>query len=94
MTKVYRAITENGYAEFFTQKEAKACSDNIEVVELIDNTELVAETVVRQKILQEIIILENEITDRRRDEYILGEDTAWLPAQRARIALERNKLGK
>lgn len=43
-------------------------------------------------LLQEIIVLEAQITPRRRDEAIIGEDGGWLKAQRDLISNLRTQL--
>jgi hypothetical protein len=46
----------------------------------------------RLAIIQQMILLENQITARRRDEAILGTDGGWLLAQRASITALRDTL--
>lgn len=47
---------------------------------------------LKAAIRREIARLEAEITDRRRDEAILGIDGGWFVNKRAEIAAERAKL--
>lgn len=46
----------------------------------------------RADILRQILVMENDITPRRRDEAILGIDDGWLAAKREQITALRETL--
>lgn len=48
--------------------------------------------VTNNAVKQQIVVLEQSITDRRRDEAILGQDNGWLANVRSQIATLRSQL--
>lgn len=61
-------------------------------IEVIETEDGIFAKDSNQHIIFQINQLESEITPRRRDEAILGEDKGWLKAQRAKIAELRDLI--
>ncbi|MDX2094373.1 MAG: hypothetical protein SFW64_00275 [Alphaproteobacteria bacterium] len=83
------AITAEEYAAVF---EAQAVGKMIAADANGNPVAIVPPPPPPPTILEQIVAIERTITDRRRDEAILGEDGGWLAARRNEIALLRSQL--
>ena len=98
MITIYKATKDKTTAEFLTEAEALAFSDNIEVIERVlptaeETAAIEAERKARQDTLNEITRLEATITPRRlRDAMLTQEGKDWLADVETLINNQRSKL--
>jgi len=98
MITIYKATKDKTTAEFLTEAEALAFSDNVVTVqkEIASPEEIAAAEAARtlkNETLKNIDNLEGQITPRRlRDAVLTSDGATWLADKEAEILIERSKL--